>query len=78
MMRSLVAALVSTSLIASPALAEVSIPTTAPAAAPAMERVEGQQALGSAIWWVVGAIVVGALVLFLVLGDDDDDLPASP
>ena len=81
MMKSLITAAVSASLIASPALAEVASQPSAGAgtAVPATEQVDGQQAMGNAIWWIAGAVVLGLLIFLVVLNDDDEeDLPASP
>ena len=81
MMKALMSAIVSMSLIGTSALAQSSLPATSPAstASPAQERIDGQQAMPDYAWWIIGAVVLGGLILLLVLdGGDDDDLPASP
>ena len=61
----------SLALAAAPAVA-------APTVAPATEQVEGSELRGRSIYWALPLLIVIALLIAILAGDDDDTQPASP
>ena len=76
--KGVVAALASISLLVTPAIAFAQ-----PAPQPQIETLNGDMSLVERrrrgfLWLPVAAVVLAALILYLVLDDEDEDFPASP
>jgi len=76
--KGLIAATAAIALSATPALAQANA-SAATAVAPATETVEGSEMFGRGGFIIpLLAIVAVALGIWILLDDDEDDLPASP